>query len=69
MKRRYRIKVVPSGYIPQVKWGWLPWFKIGADAFWDEDGAKKVCDMHNRYWRFGVLEGQFDEYTPKPPKK
>jgi hypothetical protein len=64
MKRRYRIRNTSDGYLPQVKYGWLPWWDIGNVFYLFGEGAKKACDRHNESQKRGVIK--CEEYTPKP---
>lgn len=72
MKRRYRIKIIEyGGYIPQVKYGWLPWVMVGTHVLGTKRRAIEACDKHNsrKFRKYGVLEVGSFEYTPKPPAK
>jgi hypothetical protein len=64
MKRRYRIKNTRHGYMPQVKYGWLPWFDVGSAYYLFGEGAKKACDRHNASKDRGGSE--CEKYIPEP---
>ena len=64
MKRRYRIRNTSVGYLPQVKYGWLPWCNVGNFFFWLEEDAQKACDKHNASKE--RVGGECYEYIPEP---